>query len=439
MRKEEYPGEQYGVCQLFNFAMSSYSDLVISNTLFCPMLPKHRSNECVGVYNCMFGVHRIKLTKIKEFVVTPSGGKYVWGDFAGMPAIRSTECTRKGIIKSPDGGWLCQNCFHLRKAKGGSNPLEFIKTWDPSIRRCLERRTRDELTTMDLDDAKKLSCCKTTSFTSEGIILREEALAQWKFGRKMAKLAAILPKNTYKIRGSESSPSPNQFFSSAAVVFEKNPSLRNSIVYSLLQAMVYKEIGGRKNPIIESKVKNFYRYLNALNPQACEAVAANLGSAPGKRWMAVLNAKERVSCILQCEVEQMVARMMDAVKRRSPDGRQLSFSLAIDATKVCSVLDISTAFKAIMGAPYPLHMISTVELKKGEIKDILDKSRYDSVALSKADEIKVGFMVFQQAMPGDCPVEIFAARPQTTNNVSSFTTDASSKEDRRENTWTVIP
>ena len=76
----------------------------------------------------------------------------------------------------------------------------------------------------------------------------------------------------------------------------------------------------------------------------------------------------------------MVARMMDAVKRRSPDGRQLSFSLAIDATKVCSVLDISTAFKAIMGAPYPLHMISTVELKKGEIKDILDKSRYDSVA-----------------------------------------------------------
>ena len=48
----------------------------------------------------------------------------------------------------------------------------------------------------------------------------------------------------------------------------------------------------------------------------------------------------------------------------------VSFSIAIDATKVPQLLEISTAFKAIMGGTHPHHMISTIDLDSATIKKI---------------------------------------------------------------------
>ena len=67
-------------------------------------------------------------------------------------------------------------------------------------------------------------------------------------------------------------------------MFEKNPSLSDSLLYALLKALVFKEINGRNNPLLlEPKVKNFYRYLHTISPKVCESVAANLGGGPTTR------------------------------------------------------------------------------------------------------------------------------------------------------------
>ena len=46
----------------------------------------------------------------------------------------------------------------------------------------------------------------------------------------------------------------------------------------------------------QSASVNFFRYIATVSPQAAELVGANLGSAPSKRWMRALNARERRAC-----------------------------------------------------------------------------------------------------------------------------------------------
>ena len=81
-------------------------------------------------------------------------------------------------------------------------------------------------------------------------------------------------------------------------MFEKYPLLQDSIVFQYLRAMVFEKCVSRKNPAIKPKLMSFYRYIHALNPRACEAVAGNFGGAPSICWMKVLSAQEIVSCIL---------------------------------------------------------------------------------------------------------------------------------------------
>ena len=118
-------------------------------------------------------------------------------------------------------------------------------------------------------------------------------------------------------------------------MFENYPLLQDSIVFQALRAMVFEKYVSGKNPAIDPKLMSFYRYLRALNPKACEAVAGNLVESPSISCMKVLNARERVSCILECDVQQMTARILEAMRRRQVNGQRQAVSLAIDATK-CS-------------------------------------------------------------------------------------------------------
>ena len=97
------------------------------------------------------------------------------------------------------------------------------------------------------------------------------------------------------------------------------------------------------------------------------------------------------------------------------EGTQVSFSLALDATKFPKVLEVSTAHRAIMGGCYPNHKISTVDMTANEIKEVLDQKPGCTIPVEKASEIKVVMMTFQQTPRGVSPVEIIAARPQSTN------------------------
>jgi hypothetical protein len=119
----------------------------------------------------------------------------------------------------------------------------------------------------------------------------------------------------------------------------------------MMQSMVIQMTNPTKSPKMEPRALNFFHYLATVSPQAAELVGANLGSAPSKRWMQKLNARERVACMYECQPSEMLKHMLNAVNKKLPTGINgvVSFSIAIDATKVPQLLEISTSFKAIMG------------------------------------------------------------------------------------------
>ena len=109
---------------------------------------------------------------------------------------------------------------------------------------------------------------------------------------------------------------------------------------------------------------SFHRYRCALNPITCESVSGNLRGAPSIRWMNFLNARERVSCILEFDVHKMTARMLEAMRQRQFNGKSQDIYLSIDATKCSQVINISTAFRSIMEVVYPNHMLNTLDMAK---------------------------------------------------------------------------
>ena len=159
-------------------------------------------------------------------------------------------------------------------------------------------------------------------------------------------------------------PSPSNFLTQSDDLFESNNNFRGIILVVLLEALVCTYTGGRKKPLIREISKNFYRWLDTISHVACDTVAENLGGAPSKLWMQVLNSKERAvtSRIYNGKVSDIVARMETAIKKWQIDSQhRILFSLETNATKVSEVVEISSASKSIIKAAYPHQLISTIE------------------------------------------------------------------------------
>ncbi len=84
----------------------------------------------------------------------------------------------------------------------------------------------------------------------------------------------------------------------------------------MMQSMVMQMTNPNKSPKMEPHALNFFCYLVTVSPQATELVGANLGSAPSKRWMQILNARERVACVYECQPSDMLKHMLNAVNNR---------------------------------------------------------------------------------------------------------------------------
>ena len=113
--------------------------------------------------------------------------------------------------------------------------------------------------------------------------------------------------------------------------------------------------------------------------------------------MKKLNAREREDTILvsgNCN-EKVVARMeADIDRRRNPDGTRPTFSLAIDSTKVSSVLEVSHGHNAIFGGELPSHIIDISGNTKEGVRDILDGKSDEYGKVNLATEIKVCSICF---------------------------------------------
>ena len=169
-----------------------------------------------------------------------------------MPAIVSENCTGIGVIIVPrGGGYTCKPCHDLRKRKRGSHPKEFIKSWSLSIRHCIDRRTRVELKSLDLDAANNFLHKNPKKLTEDMLCLLEETIPQAKFDKEMAKLATQVPKTEYKLNDTNSVPIVPSFLSKVGDMFEKYPLLQDYIVFQDLLAMVFEKCVSRK--ILQSR------------------------------------------------------------------------------------------------------------------------------------------------------------------------------------------
>ena len=111
-------------------------------------------------------------------------------------------------------------------------------------------------------------------------------------------------------------------------MLENNPNQQRPLLVAYATSMVNELITGKMNRKIEPKIMNFIRYIDTISPKAAEIVSANLPGGPSKRWMQVLNRRERKSCLLSSNKIDMKNRMLDAIKMRYISGHDVSCSLS---------------------------------------------------------------------------------------------------------------
>ena len=174
----------------------------------------------------------------------------------------------------------------------------------------------------------------------------------------------------------ETVDSTSSFFQKAATLHKDNPKFRNSVVVCMLKAMIAKSSSNHLHTKVEEKMLDFFRYLRTLSPQAYNFVSANTGldtKGVSDRWLRKLNSKDRGTSVFKSDLETMHDNIKVIISERKSDNdsNEVTFSIAIDATKVPMSLNINTARKCIMVGAFPHHMIATHHLDKNEITKLL--------------------------------------------------------------------
>ena len=397
--------------------------------LFIYLLHVHlnlrRNITCAGVFNSVSGEKKKHIALYAPFVAIPIRQRWCIGTYAGLPSIVSKSCTKIGVYFGTDGGRVCQHCRELRRAGGNSNPGSILNKWHQKLRLHVDRRKRETITAADRDDAANFIKTPESNFTPAGKALKKEAKAMVDFCNYVSTLPSL--RSTIKYVEEDSSvPGLDTFLGQVADAFKKNPKFSDSLIVALMKAAATKVLHG-SNAATEEKVLNFHRYLQTYNPAAARVLSANL-SGPSARWLRQVNSREKSASILECgECDCTIKkRIEDAILRRCM-GRDktsapvVSFSIAIDATKVVQNVEVSSGYRAILGGEYPKHFIPIGGISKEAVEEILDgKSIHGDIP--KASEVKVAIIIFQNARLGVAKFEAIAARPQSNNESNDFIT-----------------
>ena len=135
-----------------------------------------------------------------------------------------------------------------------------------------------------------------------------------------------------------------------------------------------------------------------------------------------VNTRERKDCIIDSgDNRRLIAkRMTQAIKRRKKNRLSTVFHLAIDATKNAKVLEVSHAHRKIIGGAHPNRLIDIEGRTKTDVQKILDGNSTTHDIFFVANKIKVTAMLFQNSPAGIPPIEVVAARPQTSNESATF-------------------
>ena len=118
-------------------------------------------------------------------------------------------------------------------------------------------------------------------------------------------------------------------------------------------------------------VLNFICLIGTYDKKAAQVLSANIGG-PGERWVRKMNARDQKDCIIDSgeENNNMAQRMEVVIERRNIQGYKGTFSIAIDATKVAQVLEVSHAHGAIIGGEYSQHLIPIYGMDNIKLQEI---------------------------------------------------------------------
>ena len=183
------------------------------------------------------------------------------------------------------------------------------------------------------------------------------------------------------------------------------------------------------NASTNEKVVNFVRFIDMISPKAAQAVSANIDGI-SKRYLKSLNARNCKEAIIDSgeDNQNVHVRMKEAILRRKSDSsNKVAFPIAVDATKVAKILEVSQPMKGIVDGAYPQHIVDISGKSKEEVKAMLNGTKINNkesddppLIIELADEIKVAVMTFQDSPSGVAPTEVVAARPQSNNESNDF-------------------
>jgi len=246
---------------------------------------------------------------------------------------------------------------------------------------------------LDINNAESFSKNYNSLLSPEGIELKQEAVAvaQVVYGRFMLTLSKDLPHKTYRSIVEEFAPGVDILFRDAWELYNKNPEFRSSLSIAILKGTVAKTMHGDNVAVVE-KLVNFYRFLRTYDKQASQVVSVNLNS-PSDRWLRRLDDKDHQDCFLYARGKMGKANLL----RNHNDKCSVAFSLAIDATKVPTLLEASTGFPVITGGEHSTHLIDISKKAKAEIDDILNGGDKTFRKIKCATEVKMTVMSFQTA------------------------------------------
>ena len=383
---------------------------------------KTTGRRCVGVVNSVSGSKKKMVANVHKYIKCSLNSSYQFGIFSNLPAIYSKGCTNIGTYKAIDGGLCCKSCLLLRRKPGNSNPIYWISKCHWEIENMLQRRRKKHLTSVDL---KELGCLMKMNgiqdrYTEKGLELYNECKSLYEYLKEAVSLNNRM-KQTKPLFKDDEIDNSSTLFEKADQLYKENKSFRSNIVICLLKAIVAKQSSGHNNLVMEQKLVDFYRYLRTLGKQSCKFVTANLGLG-GKgisdRWLRELNRKDRGDNIFRCDKKSIYNNLKQLLLDIPTTTLLKTFAVSIDGSRCPKSININTAHKCIFGRSFPNHIISTQNLSKEEINNILYTDYSDL-----ASEIKVPTVCAQNVKKGTSPMAIIAARPQSVNAVSDFTAD----------------
>ena len=402
------------------------SEIILHPTLTLCMLSAliiiHRNSSCAGVFNTVSGNKKEHIMLYNQYVAISGKQRWRVGTYAASPSIVSKECTGVGMFRGKDGGKVCSACKDLRDAKGGSNPGSVLNKWYEDLTRQLLFRKRESITTSDVSDAEKFIKRSDDSLSPEGQQLKAEAKAIVDYAKYMSSIP--LPRGTFKLADENSAPGLDKFLTDIAKVVKKEPKFMDSLIVGLMKAATAKMLHG-PNAETCDQVRSFFRLMGTYNKSATQLACANL-YGQGWREIQKQNARERKDCVV---VDNVKERIIAAIRRRSPqnsDGgsgkNNVTFGIAIDATKVVRNVEHATNFKAIVGGEFPNHFIPTEGMTGDQVQEIIDGKSKKYGKIPEASEEKFALIVFQEGPPGMPKMEVIAARPQSNNESNDFVT-----------------